>query len=403
MYTREFKGESLLTFPEKYIVIDLETTGFDPNKDRILEIGALKVDNSEVIDSFDSFVQTDNIPDYITELTGITSEDTKSAPTIQDIMYKFYNFIGDNVLVGHNVNFDINFLYDNLYQITGKYLSNNFVDTLRITRRQYKGLPSYKLSRLSHEFDLKCDSFHRALSDCYVTKQLYELLASHADLQTSRQKEILSSIEPNESLKGKRICLKCTPQFDNFSFIKQVTNINSAIISEIFYKTSDYLVLNTYQYSRYKNKEYNEIFDTMLVKANLLEQQGTLTVLSETMFYDLLHIPLPLSAKKHISDIKSTVSEFDETHPFFQKTCVFTGALEKITRKEAMQIIVNTGGFIANSVTKKTNFLILGNNSYCPTIKDGKSTKQKKAEKLKLDGQDIEIISENVFYDLINL
>ena len=403
MYTREFKGESLLTFPEKYIVIELETTGFDPNKDKILEIGALKVNQSEVIDSFNSFVQTDNIPDYISSLTGITSKNTKSAPTLHDVMYKFYDFIGNNVLVGHNVNFDINFLYDNLYKITGKYLSNNFVDTLRITRRQYKGLSSYKLSRLSHEFNLKCDSFHRALSDCYVTKQLYELLASHADLLTGRQKEILSSIEPIKELRGKRICLKCTPQYDNFSFIKQIADKNSVEISEIFYKTSDFLVLNAYQYSKYKKKNYSEDFDLMLSKANFLEKEGTLTVLSETMLYDLLHIPLPLSAKKHISDITSTVSEFDETHPFYQKTCVFTGGLEKMTRKEAMQIVVNIGGFISNSVTKKTNFLILGNNAYCPTIKDGKSTKQKKAEKLKLDGQDIEIISENVFYDLINL
>ena len=71
-------------------------------------------------------------------------------------------------------------------------------------------------------------------------------------------------------------------------------------------------------------------------------------------------------------------------------------------RKEAMQIVVNSGGKIGNTVTKKTNYLILGNNTYCTLIKDGKSNKQKKAEKLKLDGQDIEILSEDVFYDMIN-
>ena len=72
-----------------------------------------------------------------------------------------------------------------------------------------------------------------------------------------------------------------------------------------------------------------------------------------------------------------------------------------MTRKTAMQMVVDLGGLVGNSVTKKTNYLILGNNDYCSSIKDGKSSKQKKAESLKLSGNDIEIISENVFYDML--
>ena len=71
-------------------------------------------------------------------------------------------------------------------------------------------------------------------------------------------------------------------------------------------------------------------------------------------------------------------------------------------RKDAMQLVVDLRGIVANSVTKKTNYLILGNNDYCTQIKDGKSNKQKKAEKLKLSGQDIEVISENTFYEMLN-
>ena len=65
-----------------------------------------------------------------------------------------------------------------------------------------------------------------------------------------------------------------------------------------------------------------------------------------------------------------------------------------------MQLVADIGGINADSVTKKTNYLILANNTYCPLIKDGKSNKQKKAEKLKLEGYDIEVIPENVFYDM---
>jgi DNA polymerase-3 subunit epsilon len=72
-----------------------------------------------------------------------------------------------------------------------------------------------------------------------------------------------------------------------------------------------------------------------------------------------------------------------------------------MTRKEAMQLVVDLGGICGDSVTKKTNYLILGNNDFCTSIKDGKSAKQKKAESLALSGNDIKIISENVFYDLV--
>lgn len=87
--------------------------------------------------------------------------------------------------------------------------------------------------------------------------------------------------------------------------------------------------------------------------------------------------------------------------PVFGKHCVFTGKLEKFTRAEAMQLVADLGGINDASVGKKTNFLILGNNDYCSTIKDGKSSKQKKAEELKLAGQDIEILPESVFYEMI--
>lgn len=81
--------------------------------------------------------------------------------------------------------------------------------------------------------------------------------------------------------------------------------------------------------------------------------------------------------------------------------CVFTGTLDKMQRKEAMQLIADLGGIPGDGVTKKTNYLILGNNDYCKTIKDGKSSKQKKAEKMILEGADLQIVPEAVFYDIV--
>lgn len=99
--------------------------------------------------------------------------------------------------------------------------------------------------------------------------------------------------------------------------------------------------------------------------------------------------------------IHPTEVVIDEDNFFFNRHVVFTGKLEKMVRKDAMQIVVNLGGILDNNVTKSTNYLILGNNDYNAILKGEKSSKHKKAEKLKLDGQDIEIIDEFTFYDLI--
>lgn len=99
--------------------------------------------------------------------------------------------------------------------------------------------------------------------------------------------------------------------------------------------------------------------------------------------------------------IKPTEVVRDEDNFFYNRHVVFTGKLQKMLRQDAMQIVVNLGGILDNGVTKSTNYLILGNNEYNAILKGEKSSKHKKAEKFKLEGQDIEIIDEFTFYDLL--
>lgn len=101
------------------------------------------------------------------------------------------------------------------------------------------------------------------------------------------------------------------------------------------------------------------------------------------------------------ADIQGDAQKIDEDSPIFGCACVFTGKLEKFTRAEAMQIVADLGGINQDGVTKTTRYLILGNNDYCASVKDGKSNKQKKAEKWALKGTGIEILPESVFYDML--
>ncbi|MFP1703606.1 exonuclease domain-containing protein [Gardnerella vaginalis] len=104
-----------------------------------------------------------------------------------------------------------------------------------------------------------------------------------------------------------------------------------------------------------------------------------------------------------IKAIKPDEVVVDKDGFFYNRHVVFTGKLEKMLRKDAQQIVVNLGGVLDNSVTKQTNYLILGDNDYNAILKGDKSSKHKKAEKLKIEGQDIEIIDEHTFYDLLNV
>ena len=156
------------------------------------------------------------------------------------------------------------------------------------------------------------------------------------------------------------------------------------------------------KYLKLSNNEHRTIADCIATK----ELYDTI---KKTMADKGLCIEDLWASEKHhggkgidIRTIIPTTVEIDEDGFFYGRHVVFTGKLEKMVRKDAMQLVVNLGGILDNSVTKKTNYLILGDNDYNAILHGEKSSKHKKAEKLKLEGNDIEIIDELTFYDLLN-
>lgn len=103
-----------------------------------------------------------------------------------------------------------------------------------------------------------------------------------------------------------------------------------------------------------------------------------------------------------LANITATVDEIDDTNPIFGKIVVFTGALSAMTRKEAFLLVVNLGGIPEDAITKKTNFLVIGNAEFAQSVKEGKTKKMVKAEAYQSRGAEISIISENAFFDLIS-
>lgn len=174
---RPNKGLSLIELPSDYVLLDLETTGLNPVEDSIIEIGAIKVREFDITDTFVSFVRPSHrISGFITNLTGITNDMVAGAGSIETVLPAFMDFVGSSLVMGHNVNFDINFLYENCIRCFGTGFQNDFVDTLRLSRKLFPEERHHRLSDLEERFHLHNEHSHRALSDVILTNQCYDYM-----------------------------------------------------------------------------------------------------------------------------------------------------------------------------------------------------------------------------------
>lgn len=296
------------------MLLDIETTGLSPQHNDIIEISALKVKDNQIVDRLVSLVKpsSGSLSPFITSLTGITDSMLETAPPIEQLLPSFLDFVEDTVLVGYNVHFDINFLYDSCMKHMGTPLRNDCVDVFRIAKRVLPNLDSHSQSDVAQHFSIEIEGAHRAEKDCLICQDCFErlqelILESHATL-------------------------------DDFS-------------AEYFSRKTK---------SKPRKREY-------------------------------------LSPK----DIETSRTEFDPDHPFYQQTFVFTGRLDSMTRAAAMQLVVDNGGECRSSVTRACNFLVLGDLAYASNLTGKKSSKWRAAEKNILKGQDLEIIPEEVFLDML--
>ena len=215
-------------------------------------------------------------------------------PVIEEVSGDVLSFIGNDIILGHNTSFDINFLKVGCK----KEIDNKYMDTLQFARKLYPELKHHRLKDLSDYLKISKNK-HRAMSDCITTKELYD------------QIKLKMNIENIE--------------IDNL-WSKKITN----------------------------------------------------------------------------KDFKPSNDSIDQDGFFYGKHVVFTGTLERMPRSSAKQMVVDLGAILDNSVVKATNILILGSTEYNTILRGEKSSKLIKAEKLKLGGQDINIIDEFTFYDLLN-
>ena len=171
---REFKGRGLDTFPSDFTVVDIESTGMSAETAEILEVSALRFRDDKFVDSFSSLIKPSaHIPYFITELTGITDAMVKYARDRKGVLRDFKEFLGSDVIIGHNVNFDVNFLYDEMLIHLGFAMTNDFVDVLKLSRKYLPDLINHKQVTVAEHFGLDTSGAHRALKDTEICAENY--------------------------------------------------------------------------------------------------------------------------------------------------------------------------------------------------------------------------------------
>ena len=165
---------------DDYVVFDLETTGFDPKSSRIIEIGALKYKNNELVEEFSILVNPGcSIPDVITAITGIDDEMVSDAISIKEALPKFIAFIEDLPLVAHNSRFDLSFIEENILELGLPMIKNTNIDTVYLARKYINNVYNHKLETLKDHFGLTYSS-HRSVEDCLTTNYVYQYCKEQA-------------------------------------------------------------------------------------------------------------------------------------------------------------------------------------------------------------------------------
>ena len=164
------RGQSL---DSTFVVFDIETTGFSAVNDRIIEIGAVKVENGMITEKFSEFVNPERpIPFEIEKLTSINDRMVEDAPNISVILPKFMDFCGGSVLVAHNADFDTGFIRHNC-EVLGLPYDYTYVDTLGIARSFLEGLKNYKLDTVVEAMGCTLGNHHRAVDDAGATADVF--------------------------------------------------------------------------------------------------------------------------------------------------------------------------------------------------------------------------------------
>ncbi len=192
------KTASTLLQDQVFCIVDIETNGGKPDKSQIIEIGAVKFYNGEIIDQYESLVYAKEIPEYIQDVTNITPEMLKDAPFLRKVLEEFKIFLEDDIFVAHDVKFDYKYISHSLEKYNLGKLRNRSLCTIDLAQRVFD-TEKYGLQSLKEKLEIDIEEHHRALSDALSSTHVLDICLKNID-----KKKIKTTEELIAYSKGKK-------------------------------------------------------------------------------------------------------------------------------------------------------------------------------------------------------
>lgn len=381
MGNREYKGKNSRICVNDYTVIDLETTSKYPDRCEVIEMAAVKVRNCEITETFSMLVRPQRgIPADAVKITGITEDMVKDAPDCSDVLRKFLDFVGDDIVVGHNINtFDVNIIYDLAITYFDNPFTNDMIDTFRFARYCNIAPKNYKLTTLTAYFEIAHDAAHRALADCIANQKCYEkmkpLLTNTCVAEHENSNRKTSSKKKSEITQS----LQELAEFVRYVISDNILSDFEILLLEGFLERNQNLSGN-YPYDVLYEKIKDILADRIITDS---EREELMAILIEQ------------------SDPVQHRSEDGEICFTGKKVCL-TGEFERGSRDEIMKQFEDAGAIIAKDVSSKVDYVIVGGMGSAAWSSGNYGSKVKKAIELQNAGKPIKIIREDVALKCLN-
>ena len=172
-------GKERRKYTPDYVVYDLETTGISCQRDEVIEISAIRVRGGHPVSTFTQLINPGRpIPYGASSVNHIYDNMVADKPGFSQVLGEFLDFIGDDVLVGHNIKrFDMNFIYRDCQRYFGQTIDNEYIDTLNMAKQCFPAWKHRRLENLAEYYGISTQGAHRALQDCHMNQQVFELMA----------------------------------------------------------------------------------------------------------------------------------------------------------------------------------------------------------------------------------
>lgn len=295
----------------KIICLDIETTGFDPNENAVLEIAAIKFDLEKNYETFHNFVEfKGEIPSLIQKLTSITSQDVYDAPSLSSLKQELLEFCGDLPIMGHNISFDKNFLAGKDIHIPGALL-----DTMPLSHMAFEKISSFSLEILSKTFNTENQPSHRAIDDVRANIELFRTICDRLNQLPQQNKDLLLQALQNNQNPDCKIYLHLLEHCldnDSNSQDSDTSEQNTQQNNSLRIQAVDFNLLKKIkQDSQQEIKNPNNYIDKSLVINSISDPNADI--------FSLMRILAKLGDNTHIDDINFRSDQFGLIHRFCHK------------------------------------------------------------------------------------